>query len=101
MYLDWPDARMDSVGSNDMQQSDMNHTHTLQHTHRACCAAATLSEDWRHNLWGKESELKSLEDVVRVKRVISNSRIDIGPSNVRITFDVWPGSASGGWGSTL
>lgn len=30
--LKWPDARMDSVGSNDMQQSDMNHrpTHGAQ-----------------------------------------------------------------------
>lgn len=36
VYLDWPDARMDSVGSDDMQQSDMNreHRHTFKRASR-------------------------------------------------------------------
>lgn len=34
--LKWPDARIDSVGSNDMQQSDMNHPpsrHAVEQQH--------------------------------------------------------------------
>lgn len=45
VYLDWPDARMDSVGSNDMQQSDMNHKH--RHTFKQALCTLRVANTFK------------------------------------------------------
>lgn len=66
--LKWPDARMDSVGSNDMQQSDMNHpahTHKRMHTR---CGATHSQRSQRHNLWKKQNKREPLQNAARQSR---------------------------------
>lgn len=69
--LKWPDARMDSVGSNDMQQSDMNHPPILlQLTLSGTVAEFMETENKAQPLkrgWTVKRRQLELKDTIRLK----------------------------------